>query len=55
MWVKARLTNAVDESLVRRGMLRPDEVKAHEATIYLNVVGPVEQLIVSEEEIRDED
>ena len=29
--VKARLTNAVDESLVRRGMLRPEQVRTYEA------------------------
>jgi len=29
--VKARLTNAGDESLVRRGMLRPEEVRTCEA------------------------
>jgi clan AA aspartic protease len=29
--VKARLTNAVDEALVRRGMLEPDQVRTCEA------------------------
>jgi clan AA aspartic protease len=29
--VKARLTNAVDEGLVRRGMLRPEQVRTYEA------------------------
>jgi clan AA aspartic protease len=29
--VKARLTNAVDEALVRRGMLKPEQVRTYEA------------------------
>jgi clan AA aspartic protease len=29
--VRARLTNAVDEALVRRGMLKPDQVRTYEA------------------------
>lgn len=29
--VRARLTNAVDEALVRRGMLNPDQVRTYEA------------------------
>jgi clan AA aspartic protease len=29
--VRARLTNAVDEDLVRRGMLEPEQVRAYEA------------------------
>ncbi len=29
--VKARLTNAVDEALVRRGMLKPDQVRTYQA------------------------
>lgn len=29
--VKARLTNAVDEALVRRGVLKPDQVRSYEA------------------------
>jgi clan AA aspartic protease len=29
--VKARLTNAVDEALVRRGVLRPEQVRTYEA------------------------
>lgn len=29
--VKAKLTNAVDEALVRRGMLKPEEVRTYEA------------------------
>ncbi len=29
--VKAKLTNAVDEALVRRGMLKPEEVRIYEA------------------------
>jgi clan AA aspartic protease len=29
--VKARLTNAVDEDLVRRGMLAPEQVRAYDA------------------------
>lgn len=29
--VKVRLTNAVDEGLVRRGMLRPEQVRTYEA------------------------
>jgi len=29
--VKAKLTNAVDEALVRRGMLQPGQVRTHEA------------------------
>ena len=29
--VKARLTNAVDEALVRRGMLRPEQIRTYEA------------------------
>lgn len=29
--VKAKLTNAVDEALVRRGMLKPEQVRAYEA------------------------
>ena len=29
--VKAKLTNAVDEALVRRGMLQPEQVRTYEA------------------------
>jgi predicted aspartyl protease len=29
--IKAKLTNAVDEDLVRRGMLQPEQVRAYEA------------------------
>jgi len=29
--VKAKLTNAIDEALVRRGMLKPEEVRTYEA------------------------
>ncbi len=29
--VKAKLTNAVDEALVRRGMLKPEQVRSYEA------------------------
>ena len=29
--VKAKLTNAIDEALVRRGMLKPQEVRSYEA------------------------
>ena len=29
--VKAKLTNAVDEALVRRGMLKPEQVRIYEA------------------------
>ncbi|MCL6643340.1 MAG: clan AA aspartic protease [Candidatus Bipolaricaulota bacterium] len=29
--VKAKLTNAIDEALVRRGMLKPEQVRSYEA------------------------
>src|SRR5206468_11681519 len=29
--VKAKLTNAVDEAMVRRGLLKPEEVRTYEA------------------------
>jgi clan AA aspartic protease len=29
--VKAKLTNAVDEALVRRGMLKPEQIRTYEA------------------------
>jgi len=32
VWVIARLTNAVDEALVRRGMLKPEQVRTYEAS-----------------------
>ena len=33
---KARLTNAADEALVRRGMLRPEEVRSHEVDAFVD-------------------
>jgi predicted aspartyl protease len=36
--VKARLTNAVDESLVRRGMLKPEQVRTYEADALVDTV-----------------
>ncbi|MFN3978741.1 MAG: clan AA aspartic protease, partial [Sulfurihydrogenibium azorense] len=29
--VRAKLTNAIDEALVRRGMLKPEQVRSYEA------------------------
>lgn len=34
--VKARLTNATDEALARRGMLRPEEVRSYEADAFVD-------------------
>ncbi len=45
--VRAKLTNAVDEALVRRGMLRPEQVRSYEADALVDT-GAVCMILPSE-------
>ncbi len=49
--VRARLTNAVDEDLVRRGMLAPDQVRTYEADALVDT-GAVRTVVPSQVAVR---